>query len=184
MKVSRIKSHLLTVPFDQSYVPTDWFGADFPQIIVEVETDQGLIGYGEAFSLGAPGAVKAALDDLLAHMLISRDPAAIAALQEEMFRRAHIWGRYGVVVSAIIGIDIALWDLAGWPACPCTGFWAVPQSTASQYTPTSSATKTRISFGRWSIWLRRPERRRSKFIKPISTASAWPGRRSGRTGGG
>ena len=113
MKISRITSHLLAVPFDQAYVPTDWFGSGFPQLIVEIETDQGLTGWGEAFCLGAPRSVQAALDELLAPMLLGRDPADIVGLQQDMFRRSHIWGRYGVIVSAISGLDIALWDLAG-----------------------------------------------------------------------
>ena len=113
MKITRIAAHLLAVPFDQTHIPTDWFGPGFPQLIVEIETDQGLTGWGEAFCLGAPKSVKAALDDLLAPMLLGRDPADIAGLQQEMFRRSHIWGRYGVIVSAISGLDIALWDLAG-----------------------------------------------------------------------
>src|SRR5579859_2442154 len=78
---------------------------------VEVETDEGLVGVGEASVEWRERAVAAAVDEL-SEMLIGQDPNLV----EHHWQRLHRHGfwRGGVILgSAMSGIDQALWDLKG-----------------------------------------------------------------------
>jgi len=83
-------------------------------LLVEVETDTGLIGLGEAGSAGGPLASTQVVVELeLKPLLLGEDPLLIEYLWQKMFQRTRQHGRRGIVMHAISGIDIALWDLAG-----------------------------------------------------------------------
>jgi L-alanine-DL-glutamate epimerase-like enolase superfamily enzyme len=80
-------------------------------LLVEVETDGGISGLGEAGVGG--GATRHLIDNLLRPMLIGEDPLMIEALWQRMFADTRHFGRRGIVMNALSGIDIALWDIAG-----------------------------------------------------------------------
>ncbi len=83
-------------------------------IVVEVETDEGLIGIGEAgFSSEYFSTVGPIINNQLGPLIIGRDPQDISSLWHDMMRSTHMWGRRGVETYALSGIDIALWDLFG-----------------------------------------------------------------------
>jgi galactonate dehydratase len=93
-------------------------------IFVKLETDQpGLVGWGEATLEWHTRAVVGALEDL-ATLVVGEDPARIEHLWQMMFRQ-HFWHGSGIVRStAMSGIDIALWDLAGKIlGVPCHQLW-------------------------------------------------------------
>jgi galactonate dehydratase len=93
-------------------------------IFVKVETDQaGLIGWGEATLEWHTRAVVGALEDI-AVLLVGQDPRRIEHLWQMMFRQ-HFWHGSGIVRStAMSGIDIALWDIAGKIlGVPCHALW-------------------------------------------------------------
>jgi L-alanine-DL-glutamate epimerase-like enolase superfamily enzyme len=78
---------------------------------VRIETDDGVIGLGECVH----GGVQAiALIHQLRRHLIGRDPFAIDAIFEEL-RRRHVFdgGFAGALITALTGIELALWDLKG-----------------------------------------------------------------------
>lgn len=97
--------------------------------LISVETDEGLTGYGEAKvhvgSAGNYAAVCAVVEHELAPLLLGEDPRQINGLWLKMYNgsRAHharshgrsfpVLGRRGITVSAISGVDVALWDLLG-----------------------------------------------------------------------
>lgn len=96
-------------------------------IFVKVLTDQpGLYGWGEATLEWHTRAVVGAVEDL-AELVVGEDPSRIEHLWQMMFRQ-HFWHGHGVVRStAISGIDIALWDIAGKLAgVPCSKLWGGP----------------------------------------------------------
>jgi L-alanine-DL-glutamate epimerase-like enolase superfamily enzyme len=113
LKIVDVKTHVLSVPLRQDEFPAPWGDGSLDQIVVELITDEGIVGYGEPFALGAPTAPAAVIDHLLKPILIGADPTQLAQLHEEMYRATHTWGRYGVTTFAISGVDIALWDIAG-----------------------------------------------------------------------
>ena len=83
-------------------------------IIVQVSTDEGVIGIGEAgFSAEYFSTVGPIINDQLGPMLIGQDPRDIASLWQQMLDATHMWGRRGIETYALSGIDIALWDLLG-----------------------------------------------------------------------
>jgi L-alanine-DL-glutamate epimerase-like enolase superfamily enzyme len=80
-------------------------------LLVEVETDDGIIGIGEAGVGG--GSTRHVIEHQLRPMLIGEDPLLIEGLWQKMFARTRQFGRRGIAINAISGIDIALWDIAG-----------------------------------------------------------------------
>lgn len=87
-------------------------------LIVEVFTDSGLVGIGNAAL--APLAAKALIDGALAPLILGHDPWDTEFLWQHMYRKTMAFGRKGVVMAAISAVDIALWDLMGKDARqPC-----------------------------------------------------------------
>jgi D-galactarolactone cycloisomerase len=85
----------------------------FETLLVKVETDSGIVGWGEAFPHRIWPAVKSLLETLIAPACIGADPTDIAALMGMLFRRVYGVGRAGPVMYALSGLDIALWDILG-----------------------------------------------------------------------
>src|SRR5205085_2395322 len=95
---------------------TGFAGSDWPTLLyllVRVETDDGLVGWGEAFGYSVIPATAAVIRETLAPLAIGRDASNVAGLMEELKRTLHIYGRGGSTQYALGGLDIALWDLAG-----------------------------------------------------------------------
>ncbi len=111
MKIIDVHATPLAIPLSDPRIP--WFWGTFSQVIVEVKTEDGLTGYGEAFGYGAPQAVAAVVNHTLRPLLIGQDASDISGIADSLFRKTHLFGRYGVITFAISGVDIALWDLAG-----------------------------------------------------------------------
>lgn len=116
MRVVAAESIRLSIPFSdggrgEGMTPSAWNRLDM--VLVRLETDTGLVGWGEAFAYFCAGAVKAMLDETVLPLVIGcelRDPAAIC---EMLQRKLNLFGRYGITIFAISGVDIALWDLKG-----------------------------------------------------------------------
>ncbi len=75
---------------------------------VEVSTDKGVKGYGSG---GAGGGV--VVEKHLTKLLLGKDPFNVEQLWDIMWRSTMHYGRMGVVINGISGVDIALWDLIG-----------------------------------------------------------------------
>jgi L-alanine-DL-glutamate epimerase-like enolase superfamily enzyme len=80
-------------------------------LVVEVFTDDGLVGIGNAAL--APQVTKQVIDLYLKPLLIGRDPWDIEFLWQAMYRKTMAFGRKGIGMVAISAIDIALWDILG-----------------------------------------------------------------------
>ena len=90
-----------------------WFGP-FSQltgaIAVKIETDAGITGYGLG---GGGGAAVCIIDHHLRDLLIGANALNVELLWEQIFDSTSFYGRRGVVIMALSGIDLALWDIAG-----------------------------------------------------------------------
>jgi len=96
-------------------------------VFVKVVTDQpGLVGWGEATLEWHTRSIVGAIEDL-SQLVVGANPARIEHLWQMMYRQ-HFWHGNGIVRStAIAGIDIALWDIAGKVAgLPCHQLWGGP----------------------------------------------------------
>jgi L-alanine-DL-glutamate epimerase-like enolase superfamily enzyme len=114
MKITDIETIILRLP---EAVPNGDGLQDV--LIVRVHTDTGITGIGEAHT--SPQVVKAIIDapisqltaQGLRQLLVGRDPRKVEELWDLMYDHTTSYGRRGVVVNAISGIDIALWDILG-----------------------------------------------------------------------
>ena len=111
MKIAAIRTIALSCAVDPPYASAAGVQARRGGLLIEVETDGGIVGIGES-GLGG-GATAAVIEKDLAPMLLGRDPLLIEGLWQRMFARTRQYGRRGVVMQALSGIDIALWDIAG-----------------------------------------------------------------------
>jgi len=85
----------------------------FETVLVKVETDAGIAGWGEAFPHRVWRSVKSLLETLIAPACIGADPTDIPLLMKMLTYRVHGVGRAGPVMYALSGVDIALWDILG-----------------------------------------------------------------------
>jgi L-alanine-DL-glutamate epimerase-like enolase superfamily enzyme len=85
----------------------------FETLLVKVETDAGITGWGEAFPHRIWPAVKWLLENLIAPACVGADPGDIPALMKTLIYRVHGVGRAGPAMYALSGLDIALWDILG-----------------------------------------------------------------------
>jgi L-alanine-DL-glutamate epimerase-like enolase superfamily enzyme len=113
MKITAVQAIPLAIPLKPVSPPSTWTGGTRKQIVVRVSTDAGLVGTGEAFAYGAPLAVCSVIDESLGPLLVGQDPRRIDALVDLMHRGTMIYGRRGLAMFAISGVEIALWDLLG-----------------------------------------------------------------------
>jgi L-rhamnonate dehydratase len=79
-------------------------------ILVQIRTDQGITGYGMG---GGGGAAVYIIENHLSDLLMGTNPMNIELLWDQMFASTSFYGRRGVAIMAISGIDLALWDIAG-----------------------------------------------------------------------
>jgi L-alanine-DL-glutamate epimerase-like enolase superfamily enzyme len=83
--------------------PSPWAEGARKQIIIRVLTDEGLVGYGESFALGAPLAVCNVIAEVLKPLLVGEAPTMIERLAEKMQRAMLLWGRCGLWMWALSG---------------------------------------------------------------------------------
>ena len=116
MKIENIETFLIKIPFDTGAENRQLTGTEWPTlnyVFIRIDTDQGISGWGDAFAYGAAPATLATVKEMIAPSLIGMDARNIAGIHQRLQQDNHIWGRYGITMFAISGIDIALWDIAG-----------------------------------------------------------------------
>jgi L-alanine-DL-glutamate epimerase-like enolase superfamily enzyme len=127
MKITSIRTRSIewrgkTVPLPPHFCtnPMDILGANpatmgtftfHGWVLVEIFTDTGLVGIGNAAL--APPITKQVIDLYLKPLLIGADPWDVEYLWQQMYRRTMAFGRKGIGMVAISAVDIALWDLLG-----------------------------------------------------------------------
>jgi len=118
MLITNIRAHHLRIPYDAG-VARFRHGTSGQQaldmVVVEVSTNAGLTGWGDAFSYVCPKTTCTAIEEMIAPPVRGREvpnAATIPAFMEQIQRDLHLFGRYGITMFAISGLDIALWDIA------------------------------------------------------------------------
>jgi L-alanine-DL-glutamate epimerase-like enolase superfamily enzyme len=115
MKITRVEAVPLAIPFtygsDSFKLGTgSWKRLD--SCLVRVETDAGVVGWGEGFAYTCRAATAAAVRDMIAPLAVGHDAADIGGLHAKIQKQLHIFGRFGITAFALSGLDIALWDIA------------------------------------------------------------------------
>jgi L-alanine-DL-glutamate epimerase-like enolase superfamily enzyme len=131
VKITSVQATWIHVPIPYERQHTSDFGraASFDTVLVEIGTDDGLVGWGEAKagvgSAASSHGLAAIVNRDLAPLLVGQDPRDVSRLWDVMYNtpregyaieRGHVLpqlGRRGLSISAIAGVDIALWDLLG-----------------------------------------------------------------------
>ncbi len=128
MKIAKVDAIPLAIPFSHGGAPAGWGGRAWTAldvVLVRVETDAGITGWGEAFSYNCRRPVQAAVEDMIAPIVVGRDAGDVAGLMRELQQQLHLFGRYGITLFALSGLDLALWDIAGkaarLPVCRLIG---------------------------------------------------------------
>lgn len=125
MKITSVKAILLSYPIPKDRQHRNDYGVvvKHDNVVVKVETDEGITGIGAAH--GGPEAIKAIVEHDLGPALIGEDPTNTERLWEKMYNGSRLepslargyslpnHGRRGETLCAIAGIDIALWDIWG-----------------------------------------------------------------------
>lgn len=115
MKIATVESISIKIPFTFGGAPTGYGGRNWTTnniLLVKVQTDTGITGWGEAFCYGCTDAVRAALHSMIEPIVVGRDARDIARLSRDLQQALHLFGRYGITIFALSGLDIALWDIA------------------------------------------------------------------------
>ncbi len=131
MRIKTVKAWWIQIPIDEVRQHTSDFGRlrTFDSAIVRIETDDGVIGWGEgknaAGSAGQYGTLVYLLNNEFGPMIVGRDPADITHIWEDLYNgvraemaaeRGHVLpelARRGLTIAAISAIDLALWDILG-----------------------------------------------------------------------
>ncbi len=123
MRITKIETFLLRLPYTPALTRTTGKEGAFnaaralqpalDALLVRVETDNGLIGWGEAFGHACNPASMALLNNMLAPFFTGEACDDIETLMQKAHFAFHSYGRGGVMMYALSAIDIALWDLRG-----------------------------------------------------------------------
>lgn len=106
MKIEDITTIAVGAP-----TPGDGRLSDRNYLFVIVTTSDGIVGVGEATLEGHDNAVRGAIEDLK-DLAIGQDPLRVTYVTQKL-RRQKFWGGGAIKGSAIAGIELALWDIAG-----------------------------------------------------------------------
>jgi L-alanine-DL-glutamate epimerase-like enolase superfamily enzyme len=118
MIITGVESIPLRIPFKVGTKSdaSAWGDSNLPaadSLLVKVTTDQGLVGWGEAFGFRAVASAKVAVDGLIGPLCVGRDATRIEALMLDVQKKLHVFGRGGALAFGFSAVDIALWDIAG-----------------------------------------------------------------------
>jgi L-alanine-DL-glutamate epimerase-like enolase superfamily enzyme len=113
--IARLEAFPLRVPFHDLVTgarasPQSW--REFDMVLVRAETTDGVVGWGECFAYSCLKPVLAAAQEMVFPLALGRTVTSIPELNTELQFKLHIFGRYGIGIFAISGLDIALWDIA------------------------------------------------------------------------
>lgn len=111
-RIAAIRTHRLAIPHRQRYHWAIGAPTGTNNVLVEIETTDGLIGIGDACGTRSAVATAAVIDSV-AGLLIGEDPTRIEWLLGRMYRAANWSNQRRFANQAIAGIEMALWDLLG-----------------------------------------------------------------------
>jgi len=115
MKITQVRAHVLRSKLEQPFSFSQGWVSSRGATLVEVQTDDGITGWGEALCQGLqpPEIAAAAINHALKQLVVGEDPLQPEVLWHRMYHYTRDYGQKGAVVGAISGIDIALWDICG-----------------------------------------------------------------------
>jgi D-galactarolactone cycloisomerase len=115
MKITDIRIHVLKSALTEPFAFSQGWVKQRSATLIEVLTDEGITGWGEAFAQGLepPEIAATVIDKALKPLVVGADPLDTEVLWHRMYHMTRDYGRKGSVVAGISAVDIALWDIAG-----------------------------------------------------------------------
>ena len=114
MKIKEIKSHILQYDLKEELGYSQQYYQKRTAHLVEIRTDEGLVGWGECFGPGNVAiANKCIIEKVIQPMILELDPMDREVIWQNVYNLLRDHGQKGMPIQALSGIDIALWDIAG-----------------------------------------------------------------------
>jgi D-galactarolactone cycloisomerase len=114
MKIKEIKSHILQYDLKEELGYSQQYYQKRTAHLVEIRTDEGLVGWGECFGPGNVAiANKCIVEKVIQPMILEFDPMNREVIWQKVYNLLRDHGQKGMPIQALSGIDIALWDIAG-----------------------------------------------------------------------
>lgn len=111
-QIKKITCHAVSAPIARPFTSSrGWIYKTRGSCLVEIETADGVVGWGECY--GPAQVAKAYIESQYAARIIGRDPFDVEVIWEDLYNRIKDYGNKGMSISALSGIDIALWDIIG-----------------------------------------------------------------------
>lgn len=110
MKVVAVNTHILDYQLETAFESASMHFSRRQHCLVEVICDDGTIGWGECLGPAKPNA---AIVEVYAQSLVGEDPLQTEKVWLTLYNRLRDQGQRGLTVTALSGIDIALWDIKG-----------------------------------------------------------------------
>ena len=112
MKITSIKSHVLRYELDKELGYSQQYYKHRTAHLVEVETDEGITGWGECFGPGNIAlANKYIVEKVIQPLIKGDDPLKKEYIWHKVYNLLRDSGQKGMPIQALSGIDIALWDI-------------------------------------------------------------------------
>ena len=114
MKITRITSHVLGYDLPETLGYSQQYYTKRTAHLVEVETDEGITGWGECFGAGNIAlANKGIVQQVIQPMVLGMDPLDRDVIWHKVYNLMRDHGQKGMPLQSLSGVDIALWDIAG-----------------------------------------------------------------------
>tara|TARA_R110002049_G_scaffold83587_2_gene212800 strand:- start:5333 stop:6469 length:1137 start_codon:yes stop_codon:yes gene_type:complete len=110
MKVVAVNTHILDYQLETAFESASMHFSRRQHCLVEIVCDDGTVGWGECLGPAKPNA---AIVEVYAQSLIGEDPLQTEKVWLTLYNRLRDQGQRGLTVTALSGIDIALWDIKG-----------------------------------------------------------------------
>jgi D-galactarolactone cycloisomerase len=109
-RIARVRTHVLEAPLSEPFAWSFTETSTRASCVVEVTTEDGLSGWGECIG---PARLNAAIVASWAPLLTGQDALAVDRLWLALYNGLRDQGQKGLALTALSGVDVALWDLRG-----------------------------------------------------------------------
>ena len=114
MKITKIISHVLQCDMPEELGYSQQYYTQRTAHLVEVQTDEGITGWGECFGPGRVAlANRAIVEQVIQPMVLGMDPMDRDVIWHKVYNLLRDHGQKGMPLQSLSGVDIALWDIAG-----------------------------------------------------------------------
>ena len=115
IKIIDVTVHVIKSKLDKPFAFSQGWVNERSATLIEIKTNEGIVGWGEAFCQGLepPEISATVIENALKPILLEQCPLDMEVLWHKMYSTTRDYGRKGSVISAISAVDIALWDIAG-----------------------------------------------------------------------